>query len=181
MDRGAGERTYWIYAKGKLVMNTKKVKLDRQDRKKSFNLDNFLSSNPIFSLLGIPIIFVYVVGFLFAAGGIWVLLGMAALVITIPVSGGIISFATRVRAKTSTDSPGSFLLSVIHVFPEKQRNFLEQEISDMRLEFYEALAENNRRRARCIILGYYLGLSWSALRWGAEYAKKLVGFMPKVN
>ncbi|HEV7644622.1 MAG TPA: hypothetical protein VGO50_11810 [Pyrinomonadaceae bacterium] len=77
--------------------------------------------------------------------------------------------------------PFSFLHNITHILPAKYARCLEQEISDLRLEYFEALAEGNTWRANNIVSSYYVGLGWSAFRWIAERVKELVGFMPKMN
>jgi hypothetical protein len=58
---------------------------------------------------------------------------------------------------------------------------LEQEISDMRLEYYEALSEKKIWRAKCIVAFYYIGLCWSVVMWVSDKAKEVVGIIPKKN
>jgi hypothetical protein len=69
------------------------------------------------------------------------------------------------RRSHVTRPPASLLLSIITIFPKKYRQCLEQEISDMRIEYYEILAEGKTARARTVSLFYYLGLFWSVISW----------------
>ena len=78
-------------------------------------------------------------------------------------------------------TPASFILKIADLLPFKHRKSLIQEISDMRLEYYEALSEKRFFRARCIVAFYYAGLSWSAVMWISDKAKEAIGIIPKQN
>jgi hypothetical protein len=75
--------------------------------------------------------------------------------------------------------PTSFLLKIANLLPEKCAKDLTQNISDMRLEYYEALSEKNIWRARFIVYSYYIGLSWSVVMWISDKVKEVVGLVPK--
>ncbi|MGC2236707.1 MAG: hypothetical protein WA584_11130 [Pyrinomonadaceae bacterium] len=75
--------------------------------------------------------------------------------------------------------PAFFLIEPANLLPKKHRESLIQEISDMRLEYFEALSEKKIWRARCIIAFYYIGLSWSIVMWISDKAKEVVGLVPK--
>lgn len=77
--------------------------------------------------------------------------------------------------------PFTYLMQFCAFLPRKYRNNLEQNISDMRIEYYEALNAKNIWYARTIVGFYYAGLSWTVVRWIAGRVKELVGFMPKMN
>src|ERR1044072_611732 len=77
--------------------------------------------------------------------------------------------------------PFSLLLEISEELPPKYSQNLEQEISDLRMEYSEALMQNKIWRARFIVLDYYEGLIWSVIKWIMEWAKKIVGFTPHVN
>ncbi len=51
----------------------------------------------------------------------------------------------------------------------------------MRLEYYKARSEKQVLHARCVVICYYIGISWSAVKWIAERVRELIGFMPKVS
>jgi hypothetical protein len=77
--------------------------------------------------------------------------------------------------------PISLLLKVADLLPKKYRDNLTQEVSDMCLEYYEALDEKNIWRARFIVAFYYVGLSWSVVMWISDKVKEVVGIIPKKN
>lgn len=77
--------------------------------------------------------------------------------------------------------PATQLLKFANLFPKKYRLNLVQEISDMRLEYCEALSEKKIWRARFIIVFYYIGLVWSVVMWISDKAKEVVGLLPKKN
>ena len=77
--------------------------------------------------------------------------------------------------------PFSSLLKIAELLPKKQCEILTQEISDMRLEYYEALDEKKYLRAKFIVAFYYIGLSWSVVMWIADKVKKVIGIMPKID
>ncbi|HEX8247913.1 MAG TPA: hypothetical protein VF599_07060 [Pyrinomonadaceae bacterium] len=85
------------------------------------------------------------------------------------------------RANKIEKPPASFLLKVADLLPKKNRQNLEQEISDMRIEYYDALNEKNIWRARFIVAYYYVGLSWSGIMWIPDKVKELLGRIPKKN
>jgi hypothetical protein len=78
-------------------------------------------------------------------------------------------------------APGSILLRLVNLLPKRYAKDLTQNISDMRLEYYEALSEKNIWRARFIAADYYIGLSWSVVRWISDKAKEVIGIIPKQN
>ncbi len=86
------------------------------------------------------------------------------------------SFKSTIKV---TNPPGHFFARIADLLPKKHRESLEQEISDMRLEYYEAVSEKNIWRARFIIAFYYIGLGWSVVMWSSDKVKKLVGLVPK--
>jgi|SRR5215213_810679 len=77
--------------------------------------------------------------------------------------------------------PTSFLSQIAGLLPKKHRQSLLQEISDMRLEYYEALSEKKIWRARFIVAFYYIGFGWSVVMWISDKAKEVVGIIPKQN
>jgi hypothetical protein len=77
--------------------------------------------------------------------------------------------------------PASSLMKFINLLPQKYRQSFEQEVSDMRLEYYEALSEKKVWRGRCIVIFYYVGLSWSVVMWISDKVKEVVGIIPKQN
>ena len=77
--------------------------------------------------------------------------------------------------------PASFLAKVADLLPKKHRESFKQEISDMRLEYYEALNEKKIWRAKCIIVFYHIGLCWSVVMWISDKGKEAVGIIPKKN
>jgi hypothetical protein len=84
--------------------------------------------------------------------------------------------------KNKTENPPfSLLLKIADLLPKKQRKSLIQEVSDMRLEYYEALSEKKTWRAKCIVAFYYIGLSWSVVMWISDKVKEVVGIIPKKN
>ncbi|HLM01069.1 MAG TPA: hypothetical protein VK400_08420 [Pyrinomonadaceae bacterium] len=90
----------------------------------------------------------------------------------------LILFTIKKRVDTP---PASFLLKISNLLPKKYRRNLEQEISDMRLEYYEALSERRIWQARCIIASYYIGLCWSVVMWISDKVRKVNGIVPKKN
>jgi hypothetical protein len=77
--------------------------------------------------------------------------------------------------------PASLLLLISISLPKKYRECIEQEILDLRIEYKEALEDKNVWKARCLVVFYYAGLSWTLVRWIAQGVKKLAGFIPKVH
>lgn len=75
--------------------------------------------------------------------------------------------------------PASFLLKIANLLPENNSKNLRQEISDMRLEYYEALFQKRFWRARCILAFYYIGLVWSLVMLVSDKAKEVVGIIPE--
>lgn len=172
----------------------KTMKLDY--KKFSKRLDQWLSANPIVGMVLAPIIIAFVLTVLAAKEGYvglrivgislaFLLISTLSAVQITRIGGLLIKRLQNVRSyikdKSVKRPPASTLLSIIHLLPEKPRKCLEQEISDMRLEYYEALAEKNVLHARCIVISYYTGIGWSSVVWTAERIKELIGFMPKVN
>jgi hypothetical protein len=85
------------------------------------------------------------------------------------------------RSKEIKKCPGQFLLRLAEYLPNRQAKKLKQEISDMRLEYYEALNEEKIWRAKFIVAFYYIGLSWSVVMWISDKAKEVIGVLPKKN
>jgi hypothetical protein len=77
--------------------------------------------------------------------------------------------------------PCSTLLKLSKYLPPKYAKDLEQNISDMRLEHYDALAQKSIRQAKLIIFYYYLGLFWTGIKWVADRIKELLKQKPKLN
>lgn len=92
-----------------------------------------------------------------------------------------ISHGGRSKEKQIKNPPANFLLKIANFLPERFGKDLEQNISDMRLEYYEALSEKKTWRARFIVAFYYVGLGWSAVMWISHKAKEVVGIVPKTN
>ncbi len=130
-------------------------------------------------------------GSIIALGGLFAIIGVvfaiAGFFTTMILEIWNFYFSTSIKAtkidgrKKLTKPPFSFLSNVAKLLPAKYARNLEQEISDLRIEYNDALVQKNSWRARCIVAEYYVGLSWSAVKWIAERAKELVGFMPKMN
>jgi hypothetical protein len=78
-------------------------------------------------------------------------------------------------------SPASLLLKITDLLPKKYREGFVQEISDMRLEYYEALSEKKFWRARFIVVFYYVGFCCSFLMWISDKAKEVLGIIPTKN
>lgn len=72
--------------------------------------------------------------------------------------------------------PGSLLLKFSGLFNAKYRRKLLEEISDMRIEYYEALSDKNITEANRIVARYYLGIAWSTLIWIANRIKDVFKF-----
>lgn len=70
--------------------------------------------------------------------------------------------------------PGSFILKLAKLLVKEYRSRLEQEVCDMRIEYYEAYAEGDFFRAKCVIGNYYLGIIWSSLIWIATRIKEVI-------
>jgi predicted PP-loop superfamily ATPase len=85
------------------------------------------------------------------------------------------------RSKEIKSSPAKFSLKISNMLPKKHAQSLLQEISDMRLEYYEALSEKKIWRAKCIVAFYYVGLSWSVVMWISDKFKEVIGIIPKKN
>lgn len=85
----------------------------------------------------------------------------------------------EVSDNTIQQSPASFLLKIVDLLPKKYRQDLQQNISDMRLEYYEALAEKKIWRARFIVAFYHIGISWSVLMWIPDKVKRVFKTTPK--
>lgn len=60
-------------------------------------------------------------------------------------------------------SPGSLFLEFANLLPRKYRTSIRQEISDLRLEYHEAVYRRHAWIARAIIISYYIGLVWSII------------------
>lgn len=75
--------------------------------------------------------------------------------------------------------PGWILIKVADFLPPQLRRNLIQEVSDMRLEYYEALCEKNIRRGRFIVVFYHIGLGLSVVSWISYRLKEVVGIIPK--
>lgn len=75
--------------------------------------------------------------------------------------------------------PLSFLFQMANLLPLKQRECLTQEISDMRLEYFEAVARKELGRARSILGFYYIGLVWSVLMWISDRISDVLGINTK--
>lgn len=75
--------------------------------------------------------------------------------------------------------PGTFILKSAHLLSKKHYHKFEQEISDLRLEYFEALSEKNNRRARGLVICYYCGLLWSMVIWIASRIKEIIKVAPK--
>lgn len=104
----------------------------------------------------------------------WIVIGILA----------VIEYTLKIKFspnKTLTKPPASFLLKIALLLPEKYRKDIEQNISDMRLEYCEALSEKKICRARFIVAFYYIGLCWSVVMWISDKAKEVVGLLPKKN
>lgn len=92
-----------------------------------------------------------------------------------------ISITTKEKQKNISFRPFSTLFKIANILPKKYRETLEQEISDMLLEYYEALSEKKFWRAKIIAAFYYIGLSWSVIIWIADKVKKVIGIIPKMD
>lgn len=57
--------------------------------------------------------------------------------------------------------PGKIIVKVANYLPQRESANVLQEVSDMRLEYYEALSNRNETRARGIVIVYYVGLMYS--------------------
>lgn len=77
--------------------------------------------------------------------------------------------------------PASFLLKIADLLPKKYSENLKQEVSDLRLEYNEALSEKKIWRARFIASFYYIGLTWAAVMWISEKVKKVIEIIPKAD
>jgi hypothetical protein len=77
--------------------------------------------------------------------------------------------------------PASFLLKFADLLPKKYSENLKQEVSDLRLEYTEALSEKKIWRARFIASFYYIGLSWAVMMCISEKVKKVIEVVPKKN
>lgn len=77
--------------------------------------------------------------------------------------------------------PFWFLMQISSFLPNKYGQIVEQNVSDLRIEYYEALAEKNIWKARCIVGFYYTGLSWTVVQWIVGRLKDLIGVLPKLN
>ena len=75
--------------------------------------------------------------------------------------------------------PASLLLKITDLLPRKYKQDIEQNISDMRLEYYEILSENKVWQARSIVTFYYIGLGWSIAMWVSDKVKEVIGIIPK--
>jgi len=97
---------------------------------------------------------------------------------------GLLNFTlstfSKIKERIKTP-PASSLLKLSKLLPAKYCQILEQEISDMRLDYYKALREKNIWQARCITVFYYIGLSWSVVMWIADKVKKVIGIIPKAG
>ena len=87
-----------------------------------------------------------------------------------------VNFTNKIKSP-----PSSILIKIADLFPKRHRESIIQEISDMRLEYYEALSEKKIWRAKCIVAFYYVGLGWSVVMWISDKAKEVVGLLPKKN
>ncbi len=88
---------------------------------------------------------------------------------------------TGVKFSAIKTPPFAAILKIAEILPVKHATDLTQNVSDMRIEYYEALKDNNILRARVVVAFYYAGLSWTAVRWIAGRVKELIGLVPKVH
>ncbi|HYP51287.1 MAG TPA: hypothetical protein VEQ34_10125, partial [Pyrinomonadaceae bacterium] len=119
----------------------------------------------------------------------WSFLGISLLILlllsiawTIMCRQIILSFKAKTktfRNGTLKKPPAYLLQKIALLLPEKYRRDIEQNISDMRVEYYEALSEEKIWQARFIITFYYFGLSWSVVIWISNKIKQAVGIIPK--
>lgn len=77
--------------------------------------------------------------------------------------------------------PASFLVFIASFLPKKYKDILNQEASDMLLEYYDALSEKNIWRAKIIVGFYYAGLVWSIVIWISHKIKEIIKIIPKSN
>jgi hypothetical protein len=95
---------------------------------------------------------------------------------------GVIFYARRSKLANQVNTPpASLLLRIAELLPKKHRQSLEQEVSDMRLEYYETLKEKKFLLAKFIVASYYIGLGWSVIMWISDKVKEVVGLLPKKN
>lgn len=78
-------------------------------------------------------------------------------------------------------SPATFLLRIADLLPAKYAFDLRQNVSDLRIEYYEALKEHKFWRAKIIIAAYYIGIGWTVIRWVMNKIKELIGIIPSKN
>lgn len=76
--------------------------------------------------------------------------------------------------KQIKNPPFSFLLKISEALPKKYAKDLTQNVSDMRLEYYEAVAEGRIWRPKTIIASYYVGLTWSIASWVISKVRELI-------
>jgi hypothetical protein len=98
-------------------------------------------------------------------------------IVNVAFKGGLIEYSDNIIQQP----PASFLLKIADLLPKKYQQDLQQNISDMRLEYCEALLEKKFWRAKCIVGFYYIGLGWSVVMWISDKAKEVVGIIPKKN
>ncbi|MDQ3800900.1 MAG: hypothetical protein M3384_15755 [Acidobacteriota bacterium] len=95
---------------------------------------------------------------------------------------GIIVLLSQINlTKKITKPPFSAISKIADILPKKQCEILLQEISDARLEYYEAVNEKKIWKARCRVVFYYIGLGWSVVMWISDKVKEVIGIIPKKN
>lgn len=82
--------------------------------------------------------------------------------------------AERVKIPRLAKPPGHIWLQVAKFLPEKYYRIFEQEVSDMRLEYYEALSEKATFRAKCLIATYHLSMTFALIVWIVRGLKEIV-------
>lgn len=85
----------------------------------------------------------------------------------------------RGRSNIAVAAKGNFLMRVANVLPKGARICIEQSVSDMRIEYFDALSEKNKTKAKIVIICFYFSLMWAFLDFAGAKIKSLLWFIPK--
>lgn len=164
-----------------IIFVIKTVPLIRNLVKKNINLikslKTFWSISIVFSIL--------FVSFLFASQGSLEKVGFITfsfLFLGITLSITIFHYVFRkIFLETIKNPPATFLSRVAELLPSKYKKNLKQNISDMRIEYFNARQERKNWEARVIVASYYTGLCWSVVMWISDKIKEVIKIIPKKN
>lgn len=94
------------------------------------------------------------------------------------------SFSNGPKNKSDNSSiavaaKGNLLMRFAGVLPKKVRICIEQSVSDMRIDYFDALNEKNQTKATIVVIWFYFGLVWMSLDFLVAKIKGLLLFTPK--